>query len=667
MTKFSFDRLVAWAAAVALGAAGCSDESPAPLQDAASSADSTGADALDADAAAADGKTADATGKDAAYSDAQLFPDLPQNSSPTLAWLAPAEGAAVAAYQAFACTATVSDGQTATEDLGYVLEISDSPKEKPALIAAKDGQVSFAVPGLAPGPHTLKLTVTDGQGGLAVVERKLLAVVGLAAPVVAIAPAKPTSVDDLAASVQPPSAAVGQGGWSGSAELKFQWFRDNIPQGWATYPQVPASQTYRGEVWRVEVKAWVDGQWTPAGQASVEIGNAAPGPVGLAFDATPPHVAGVALCAVHTPASDPDGDELSYGFAWTLDGKPLPGADGAVLALAKVAQGKAVALIAAQVGQKLACVVTAKDGQGGETATTLEALLGPNPGCETGDHPCDLAALCSATTTAALTCTCKPGYTGDGLSCADTDECATATAGCSANAACVNLPGSATCTCSPGYSGDGKTCSDIDECSAATAPCGLSADCSNTAGGFSCACQAGFAGDGFSCVNVNECKAGTAKCDPAAQCSDTAGSYVCECPPGYDGNGLKCLDIDECAEPALSQCSAAATCSNFAGGFQCSCKSGYEGDGFVCQDVDECSATPEVCPATSTCSNLDASYLCKCKPGYLGDGIDCLNIDECANGTANCSSLASCADTDGGYSCTCKPGYAGDGKTCVPQ
>jgi len=42
---------------------------------------------------------------------------------------------------------------------------------------------------------------------------------------------------------------------------------------------------------------------------------------------------------------------------------------------------------------------------------------------------------------------------------ADIDECATNNGGCSANATCTNNVGSFTCTCLPGYTGDGFTCS----------------------------------------------------------------------------------------------------------------------------------------------------------------------------------------------------------------
>ena len=40
----------------------------------------------------------------------------------------------------------------------------------------------------------------------------------------------------------------------------------------------------------------------------------------------------------------------------------------------------------------------------------------------------------------------------------DVDECALGTSSCSADALCINTEGSFTCSCKPGYSGDGQVC-----------------------------------------------------------------------------------------------------------------------------------------------------------------------------------------------------------------
>ena len=69
---------------------------------------------------------------------------------------------------------------------------------------------------------------------------------------------------------------------------------------------------------------------------------------------------------------------------------------------------------------------------------------------------------------------------------------------CDENAECVDTAGSYECTCSSGYTGDGHTCLDIDEC--LSDPCDESATCTNNNGSFSCHCDNEFLGDGKSCT-----------------------------------------------------------------------------------------------------------------------------------------------------------------------
>ena len=75
------------------------------------------------------------------------------------------------------------------------------------------------------------------------------------------------------------------------------------------------------------------------------------------------------------------------------------------------------------------------------------------------------------------------------------DECVTGIAACSPDATCTDTPDSYSCACKSGFTGDGKTCTDINEC-AVQSPCAAHASCSNTPGSFTCTCDQNFAGDG---------------------------------------------------------------------------------------------------------------------------------------------------------------------------
>ncbi|XP_062378705.1 thrombospondin-1-like [Sardina pilchardus] len=134
---------------------------------------------------------------------------------------------------------------------------------------------------------------------------------------------------------------------------------------------------------------------------------------------------------------------------------------------------------------------------------------------------------------------------------------------CFAGTKCTSFAdGSFKCgACPPGYSGDGISCKDIDECKMVPDACFVLNGvhrCENTEPGYNCLpCPARYSGPhpygrGVEeatikkqvCLPRNPCKDGTHDCNKHANCiylgifSDAM--YRCECKPGYAGNGHIC-------------------------------------------------------------------------------------------------------------------------------
>ncbi|CAG5108086.1 Oidioi.mRNA.OKI2018_I69.chr1.g3626.t2.cds [Oikopleura dioica] len=287
--------------------------------------------------------------------------------------------------------------------------------------------------------------------------------------------------------------------------------------------------------------------------------------------------------------------------------------------------------------------------------------------CLTGKSDCDEHASCT-NTIGSHVCTCPNGFidfNGDGTRCDDVNECDTIRPRCHSLGHCVNYPGTYACECLPGYYGDGtSSCADVDEC-VQDNPCSDNAICTNTVGSVTCECKKGFEGDGFTCKDINECETGDHNCTPlGGKCWNKPGGYGCMCIDGFKGNGWKCEDINECEKDDV--CHERAECFNEPGGYRCKCKTGYRGDGVkLCVDMDECAAGMHKCDSNASCKNYVGTHRCKCKKGFkdLGSAFrgECEDIDECAvknqcTGKPNIQ----CINVPGGYRCKCKEGMIGD-------
>ncbi|MET0592506.1 MAG: EGF domain-containing protein [Polyangiaceae bacterium] len=276
------------------------------------------------------------------------------------------------------------------------------------------------------------------------------------------------------------------------------------------------------------------------------------------------------------------------------------------------------------------------------------------------DLTCDPNATCEETATDAV-CTCSAGFTGDGKSCTDVDECAApGGSDCSPQAECINRPGSYSCKCKDGYVGDGKTCTSIQVCGGAANVCDPNATCADTNPGFSCTCKSGFRGDGLACADIDECQDNTFSCAANAACVNTYGGFSCACKPGYSGDGnTACRGLCDVAKMDLSVCAPEALCHVVGQRAVCdACKPGYSGDGKTC----EMKTCPAACDGTGTDDAAHAvcqsDGTCGCAPGYSGSAGSCTDVDECATNNGGCGANAACTNTDGGHLCACKAGYA---------
>ena len=118
----------------------------------------------------------------------------------------------------------------------------------------------------------------------------------------------------------------------------------------------------------------------------------------------------------------------------------------------------------------------------------------------------------------------------------DTNECALDLDTCIENAVCTNTIGSYTCDCVDGYSGDGTSCEDIDECDPGNPvpACDANEACTNLPGSYACSCVPGFEDVDGVCTNIDDCA--QAPCLNASICVDGIEAYTCACAGDFDGD-----------------------------------------------------------------------------------------------------------------------------------
>lgn len=123
--------------------------------------------------------------------------------------------------------------------------------------------------------------------------------------------------------------------------------------------------------------------------------------------------------------------------------------------------------------------------------------------CAGAVNPCGKGVCTNVADGGGYKCECIPGFVSYGdpktPTCINANECADnrCVSEGDRNADCINRTPPKLgydCDCSPGWTYDGKTCVDRNECAGGN-PCG-SGSCANTKGGYQCACPAGFESSG---------------------------------------------------------------------------------------------------------------------------------------------------------------------------
>ncbi|WP_437765949.1 FG-GAP-like repeat-containing protein [Sorangium sp. So ce281] len=184
-------------------------------------------------------------------------------------------------------------------------------------------------------------------------------------------------------------------------------------------------------------------------------------------------------------------------------------------------------------------------------------------GCLAVNAPCD------------PTVPCCDGLTCQSGTCTDVNECALGTDSCDANATCIDASGSFTCACDAGYSGDGVTCTNIDEC--AESPCQNGGTCIDGINSYTCACLPGFTGDNCETA-IDECA--ESPCQNGGTCVDGLNSYTCECLPTYEGTSC------EACEGTLADCNGLTSDG---------CEVNLQSDASHCNACDSACATGQIC------------------------------------------------------------------------
>ncbi|XP_078670492.1 uncharacterized protein LOC144910851 isoform X5 [Branchiostoma floridae x Branchiostoma belcheri] len=158
-------------------------------------------------------------------------------------------------------------------------------------------------------------------------------------------------------------------------------------------------------------------------------------------------------------------------------------------------------------------------------------------------NPCENGGTCTNRGNS-YNCKCSPGYAGRNCK-KDINACSAKP--CHVQATCKDKPApaiDATCTCKSGYTGDGLVngtgCSDINECE--SNPCQNGGTCTDMVNGYDCRCTPEYGGPNCD-IEKERCMSTPGR--PMARChvNGYCNGQRCICNDGYRGNGTYCSKV----------------------------------------------------------------------------------------------------------------------------
>ena len=285
--------------------------------------------------------------------------------------------------------ASVSDANDDVTELDFVWESSlDGVISTQG--AGSSGTATFAYSALSAGTHTLGVTVTDPLG-FSGYDSATFTVNGLpGAPAIALEPDPPQTGDNLRAVVET-DAEDPEGD---AVSYSYTWKKNGLATA-DTSAQIDAADTTRGDTWEVTVTASDPYGTGGSATASVTVVNTAPVLSDVSLSPDPAGVDDTLSC---TPgaSSDADGDSVSYTYAWSIDGSPLPGVTGATLSGVFSS------------GDSVTCAVTPSDGIDAGAAVSSNTVTIDN-----SPPVLDAASLSPAVAYEDTTLVCTPGASSD--------------------------------------------------------------------------------------------------------------------------------------------------------------------------------------------------------------------------------------------------------------